>query len=87
MLQTVGMQPGLKGILVQRAKTYTPDPSEQRHLVERTISSACDDLDLLEGRPLKNALFCVIHNLVRAPIRQAPEDRGQAPWVRVAQRS
>lgn len=87
MLQTVGMQPVLKEILVRRAKTYTPDPSEQRRLVERTISSSCDDLDLLEGPSLKNALFCVMHNHVRAPIRQAPEDRGQAPSLRVAQRS
>lgn len=87
MLQTVGMQPGLKEILERRAKTYTPDPLEQRRLVERTISSSCDDPDLLEGPSLKNALFCVMHNLVRAAVRQASEDREKAPSLRVAQRA
>lgn len=87
MLQTVGMQPGLKEILGRRAETYTPDPSEQRRLVERTISSSCDNPDLLEGPSLKNALFCLMHKLVRAAIRQASEDSERAPSQRLSQRA
>ena len=87
MLQTVGIQPGLKEILERRAKTYTSEPSEQRRLVERTISRSCDNPDILEGPSLKNALSCVMHDLVRAAIRQAPEDREKPPSQRVDQRA
>jgi len=65
MLQSIGMQPGLSEILLERASRYTPDPVEQAKLADRTIAVALDNVDFIDDPYPELALYSAMHRLVR----------------------
>ncbi|MEB2846520.1 hypothetical protein GAO09_04850 [Rhizobiales bacterium RZME27] len=65
MLQSVGMQPGLSDILLERASRYTPDPVEQAKLADRTIAVALDNVDFIDDPYPRLALYNAMHRIVR----------------------
>jgi hypothetical protein len=65
MLQSVGMQPGLSDILLERASRYTPNPVEQSRLADRTIAVALDNVDFIDDPYPQLALYRAMHRIVR----------------------
>lgn len=65
MLQSVGMQPGLSDLLLERASRYTPDPVEQAKLADRTIAVTLDNVDFIDDPYPRLALYNAMHRIVR----------------------
>jgi len=65
MLQSIGMQPGLSDILLERASRYTPDPVEQTRLADRTIAVVLDNVDFIDDPHPQLALYSAMHRIVR----------------------
>jgi len=81
MLQSIGMQPGLSDILLERASRYTPDPVEQAKLADRTIAVALDNVDFIDDPHPELALYSAMHRLVRydAVTATKPAANGDGP--------
>jgi hypothetical protein len=57
MLQSIGMQPGLSDILLERASRYTPDSIEQARLADRTVAAVLDNIDFIDDPYPQLALY------------------------------
>ncbi|MGF9567774.1 hypothetical protein AAIH70_30255 [Neorhizobium sp. BT27B] len=81
MLQSIGMQPGLSDILLERASRYTPDPVKQTKLADRTIAAALDNIDFIDDPYPELALYTAMHRLARedalTDAKPAAESDGQ----------
>ena len=82
MLQSVGIQSGLSDLLLKRASRYTPDPVEQTRLADRTIAAALNGIDVIEQPCPREALYSVMHRLVRdVGLNDRAGSRRSAPHI------
>lgn len=65
MLQSVGIQPELSNILLERASRYTRDPVEQARLADRTIAVALDNVDFIDDPYPELGLYSTMHRIAR----------------------
>jgi hypothetical protein len=65
MLQSVGMQPVLLDVLLERASRYTSGSVAQGRLADRTIVVIFDNIDFIDDLYPQLALYRAMHQPVR----------------------